>query len=239
MKLLNRFYQISSSTLSHSFDASAYLLDTDEGLYLIDCGTPEGYETCLKNIRTLGYEPQDIVAIFGTHGHYDHLGAAALFKRDFGVALYLHPDDQEQVESGDLMKTTAGLLYGTTFIPCKVDRLLHDSESFNLGNMQLEILHTPGHTNGSISIILKTSDLVVLIAADTLYGGFSSRIGSNEESWRKSLDRLCAMEFDLMSFGHCSPGLIADVGTRLDCARRSFANYFNPWFKDFTQQYTY
>ena len=239
MKLLNRFYQVSSSTLTHSFDASAYLLDTDGGLYLIDCGTPEGYAKCLANIRNLGYDPQQLTAIIGTHGHYDHLGAAALFKRDFGTQLWMHALDRGQVETGDPIKTTAALLYGSTFTPCLVDRLLTDGERLNFGNMELQVLHTPGHTLGSVSIALKTSRMVVLIAADTLYGGFSLRIGSDETLWRQSLDRLCGMQFDLMSFGHCSPGLITDVSTRLDCAKRSFALYFNPWFKDFTQQYTY
>jgi glyoxylase-like metal-dependent hydrolase (beta-lactamase superfamily II) len=239
MKLLNRFYQVSSSTLTHSFDASAYLLDTDEGLYLIDCGTPEGYAKCLANIGSLGYDPRQLKAIIGTHGHYDHLGAAALFKRDFGTPLWMHALDRVQVESGDAIKTTAALLYGSVFTPCLVDRLLTDAERLNFGNMELQVLHTPGHTLGSVSIALKTSRMVVLIAADTLYGGFSLRIGSDEELWKKSLDRLCGMNFDLMSFGHCSPGLVTDVATRLDCAKRSFAIYYNPWFKDFTQQYTY
>lgn len=239
MKLLHRFYQVSASTLTHKFDASAYLLDTDEGLYLIDCGTPEGYDALLGNIRSLGYAPEKIIAILGTHGHYDHLGAAALLRQDFGVSLYLHGLDRQQVENGDPVKTTAGILYGSRFQPCPVDQLLDDGMVKDFGNMRLEILHTPGHTPGSISVILHTSELVVLIAADTLYGGFSRKIDSDEEAWRNSLEKLGRRNYDLMSFGHCSPGLIADVAGRIDCAKRSFANYYIPWFKDFSQNYRY
>jgi len=239
MKLLHRLYHISSSSLTHRFDASAYLLDTDQGLFLIDCGTVEGYSACLDNIRSLGYDPTVIKAIFGTHGHYDHVGAASLFKRDFGTELYLHEKDRIQVESGDPIRTTAALLYGTTFPPCKVDHALVDGSIFDFGNMKLTILHTPGHSPGSVSILLDTSSLKVLIAADTLHGGFSLRIGSDEEAWKASLARLSEMHFDLMSFGHCSPSLLADADKRIDSAKRSFATYYVPWFKDFFQEYAY
>ncbi len=239
MKLLHRLFQISSASLTHRFDASAYLLDTDKGLYLIDCGTVEGYSACLDNIRGLGYDPTGIKAIIGTHGHYDHVGAASLFKRDFGTELYLHEADCDQVETGNPIRTTAGLLYGTTFPPCKVDHTLEDGSSFDLGTMKLTVLHTPGHSPGSVSILLETSALLVLIAGDALYGGFSLSIGSDEEAWKTSLARLSEMHFDLMSFGHCSPSLLADADRRIDSARRSFANYYVPWFKDFYQEYAY
>jgi len=239
MKLLNRFYQISAPSLTHSYDASAYLLDTDSGLYLIDCGTPQGYKRCLENIRSLGYEPRDIKAIIGTHGHFDHIGAAKLFYDEFGIPLYLHHDDREQVESADPIKTTASLLYGSTFPACRVTEELHDQQRFDFGSHVLEILHTPGHTPGSVCIVLYTDLLVVLIAADTLYGGFIHALGSDDDAWRRSLDILSSRSFDVMSFGHCSPGLLSDVNSRIDCAKRSFAKYYVPWFKDFTQQYAY
>ncbi len=239
MKLLNRFYQVSAATLTHRYDASAYLLDTDAGLYLIDCGTPEGYQACLENIGSLGFRPESITAIIGTHGHYDHLGAAALFREAYGTPLYLHRLDREQVESGDPVRTTAGLLYGTEFSPITVERELGDGEQMELGNMRLEFLHTPGHSPGSVSVIIHTSGLKVLIAGDALYGGFSTRIGSDEDAWRKSLHYIASREYDLMSFGHSSPVLLADVGSRINSAIKSFANYYIPWFKDFYREYTY
>lgn len=239
MKLLNRFYHVSANTLTHSFDASAYLLDTDRGLYLIDCGTPEGYEKLLKNIRELGFDPGNIAGILGTHGHYDHLGAASLFKKEFSIPLYLHEEDREQVETGDPVRTTASILYGTEFPPCTVDTLLTHQQKFDLRNAKLEILHTPGHTPGSISIVLETAELTTLIAADTLFGGFSDRIGSDEKRWKKSLELLSSRSFDLLCFGHSSPVLLSDANARIASAKKSFANYYNPWFKDFFNTYTY
>lgn len=239
MKLLNNFYQVGGPSLSHSFDATEYLINTKKGLYLIECGTTEGYENSLNNIRSIGYDPNKIKAIFGTHGHYDHIGAAALFRRDFGCKLYLNEYDKGQVEVGDNTATTADLLYGSKFPPCHVDVLLNDGDIFDFGNMKMEVLHTPGHTLGSVCFVLYIDSLNVLVAGDTLYGGYSPSIGSDEKKWRNSLDKLCARHFDLMVFGHSQACLLADADARIKAARSSFANYYNPWFKNFKDYYQY
>jgi metallo-beta-lactamase class B len=206
---------------------------------MIECGTPEGYEDCLKNICSLGYNPGDIKAIFATHGHYDHVGAAALFKRDFGCKFYMNESDKNQVEEGDATATTAGLLYGVEFPPCQVDELLKDGDTFDFGNMEMEVMHTPGHTIGSVCFVLHIDNLIVLIAGDTIYGGFSPLIGSDEEKWHKSLEYICGRHFDLMAFGHSGACLLGDADARLKNARASFANYYNPWFKNFKDNYRY
>ena len=107
MKLMGHLYQVAGVSLSHFYDATSYLIEGKDGLYLIDCGTPDGYGQIVENIRTLGFDPADIRAIYGTHGHYDHVGAAALFKKDYGCRLYLHEADRKQVEEGDDVRTTA------------------------------------------------------------------------------------------------------------------------------------
>jgi glyoxylase-like metal-dependent hydrolase (beta-lactamase superfamily II) len=239
MKLLHNFYQVGGPSGTHFFDAASYLLNTEHGLYLIDCGTPEGYEACLKNIRSLGYDPAAIQMIFGTHGHYDHVGAAALFQRDFGCRLHVHEADRAQVEQGDDMKTTAALLYGTTFTPCVVGGTLSDGDKLDFGNIRIEVLHTPGHTMGSLCFVLSLEHMQVLVAGDTLHGGFSEVIGSSEECWKNSLEKLTSRHFDSMVFGHCPPSLLADADTRIMDMKNSFAIYHNPWFKNFTDKYRY
>lgn len=240
MKLLPDFYQTSGGPLTDCNDATSYLLPAGEALYLIDCGTPEGYEALLANIRSLGHDPARITRIYGTHGHYDHVGAASLFARDFGTKLYLHEDDREQVETGDPIFTTAGLLYGKQFPPAKVDVLIREGDTFETDAGSIEILHTPGHSLGCCCFVLNhRAGMVVLIAGDTLHGGFSDRIGSSEALWRKSLDKLCARSYDCYTMGHSNPVLLSDADSRLDCLRRSFANYYNPWFKTFCDTYRY
>lgn len=240
MKLLPAVYQVGGPSLSHNNDATVYLMTVSNELYLIDCGTPEGYAQVLGNIRKLGYQPEHITRIYGTHGHYDHVGAAAQYARDWGTRLYLHDADKEQVEQGDDVRTTAALLYGGKFPPVKVDHLLTEGQTFAVDAGRVEVLYTPGHSMGSCSFVLTHAcGLVLLFAGDALHGGASPKIGSDEEVWRRTLDKLCARSYDCYTMGHCQPVLLCDANARLDCLRRSFANYYHPWFKTFSDEYRY
>jgi glyoxylase-like metal-dependent hydrolase (beta-lactamase superfamily II) len=239
MKLMKHLYQVSGVSLSHSYDATAYLIEGNDGLYLIDCGTPEGYPKILDNIRILGFSPEDIRAIYGTHGHYDHVGSAKLYQEDFGCKLYLHELDREQVEEGDPIRTTAQLLYGKVFIPCKVEELLQDGDRFDFGTISMEVLHTPGHTMGSVCFALNCEDYQFLVAGDTIWGGFSLQIGSDELLWRQSLDKLTSRHFDGYTFGHVGANVIVDADRRLAEAKKQFATYYNPWFKAMKDTFMY
>jgi metallo-beta-lactamase class B len=239
MKLLPFFYQIGGSRQSHSFDASVYLVDTGEGLLLLDCGAPDGFDAVLANMRGLGFDPRSVKAILGTHGHYDHLGAAAAWKELSGCALYLHEGDQEAVESGDGEKTSASLLYDRPFPPVKVDFPLTGGQVFRYPHGVLEVLHTPGHTPGSVCFILETSAMSILIGGDTLWGGFSEKISSNEADWRHSLEKIQKRHYDFLTFGHTGPVLYGDADARIREMIRQFAVYYTPWFKPMKERFRY
>ena len=81
--------------------------------------------------------------------------------------------------------------------------------------------------------------LSLLIAGDTLHGGASPRIGSDLNIWPESLKKLTSRHFDYFTFGHCNPQLLCDADRRIQCLAQSFANYLNPWFKDFYRSYPY
>ena len=100
MKLLTNIYQVGGPSLTHFFDATVTLLKGKDGWFLIDCGTPEGYEQVKENIRKAGVEPSQIKFILGTHGHYDHVGAAHLWKEEFGCRLFLHALDRSRWKRG-------------------------------------------------------------------------------------------------------------------------------------------
>lgn len=239
MKLLHNIYQVGGPGLSHGFDATAYLLKGKEDWFLIDCGTPEGYEQIKENIRCIGADPAQIRFILGTHGHYDHVGSAHLWKQEFGCRLLLHERDIRQVETGDSEMTSAALLYGAKSTPCRVDDRIEEGDIWHGDGLKVEAIHTPGHTMGSVSFAVEAGGYRLLIAGDAVWGGFSEKIGSSESAWRSSLDRLTARHFDFYTFGHVSPQLIADADSRLKEAQMAFANYYNPWFKTFFETYRY
>lgn len=239
MKLLHNIYQIGGPGLSHSFDACVYLIDGSEEKILIDCGTPEGYVQIKENMKKAGFDPGKITKIYGTHGHYDHVGAAHLWKEEYGCRLFLHELDKDQVESGDSVRTSAALLYGTTSSPCKVDGMIQEGDVIFQDDVRLEVIHTPGHTMGSVSFDVTAEGYRLLIAGDSVWGGFSEKIGSDEAAWRESLKKITARHWDFYTFGHVAPQLIADADERLKEARMAFANYYNPWFKTFFETYRY
>ena len=199
----------------------------------------QNYNTVKENIRKSGVEPSQIKFILGTHGHYDHVGAAHLWKEEFGCRLFLHALDREQVEAGNSVKTSAALLYGTQSVPCLVDGLIAEGDAWEGEGFTVEALYTPGHTMGSVSFEVTAGDYRLLIAGDAVWGGFSEKIGSSEEAWRETLDKITSRHYDFYTFGHVNPQLIADADERLKEAKMAFGNYYNHWFMTFLESHRY
>lgn len=237
VKLAEDFYVISGDKLTHPWDASAYLL-TGSDPVLIDCGGSEGYPALKRNLAEFGLQPQDITKVIATHGHWDHVSGFAQLVQESNAELWIHEDDREQVEQGDYDRTGA-FLYGKPFPALQVHRNLRDGEILQIGRFSLEVIHTPGHSPGSVSFLLTDSLHKILIAGDTLWGGFHAKVGSDIEAWRHSLDKLLTYEFDTMTFGHLPPTLVYDAKTKVAEARKQLGVYFNPWFKPMCETFQY
>lgn len=237
MKLLEDVYQVGGPSLSHRFDATAYLLPCLDGsLALIDCGSPEGASAIADNIRNLGFDPLRVTTIYATHAHYDHLGGA----HRFNAKVYVHEADAKTLETGDSLMSSASILYGQTMPSHPVAGFLNEGDTFQVKAGLVTVIHTPGHSPGSVSFLLRhQSGLRVLFAGDALHGGFSLKVGSDEEAWKSTLEKLCKMDIDCYTFGHCPPSLLFDAKRRILSLKQSFANYYTPWFKDFYREYPY
>src|SRR5438067_8052717 len=108
IRLLGCLWIISGETLTHPWDASAYLLAGDEPT-LIDCGSALGYPALKQALQSFGYEPRDIKQVIGTHGHWDHLSGMAQLREESDANLFLHEAHAAQVESGGYQLTSAYL----------------------------------------------------------------------------------------------------------------------------------
>jgi len=241
IRLLNELWVVSGAALTHPWDASAYLIKGDEPT-LIDCGSSEGYPALKRSLQAFGYHPRDITRVIGTHGHWDHLSGMALLREESDARLYMHEGDREQVESGDYDLTSA-FLYGRPFLPVRVDGLLRDGDILQINNFEFTVIHTPGHTPGSVCLWAEVGGHPVstglLIAGDTIWGGYHPKIRSDIDAWICSLDRLLGLNFDVMTLGHAPPALLFDAKRKVAEARQQLGVYFDPWFRPFHTSFRY
>jgi metallo-beta-lactamase class B len=150
-----------------TYDLACYLITTTQGNILINTGLSASASQIKSNIETLGFKFADTKILLTTQAHYDHMGAMAAIKKGTGAQLMVDEKDADVLATGGSSDYALGK-YGITFKPVKPDRLLHNNDTIKLGNMQLVLLHHPGHTKGSCSYLFTVKDdqrsYVVLIA---------------------------------------------------------------------------
>jgi glyoxylase-like metal-dependent hydrolase (beta-lactamase superfamily II) len=187
--------------LSAPEDAFVYLVDAGSELVMIDAGVGYGIGRIEANIRSQGFEPARIWHIIATHCHIDHIGGLAAWKERYGPKIIAHELDRAGIE-GENDDLTAARMYGVDYKPVKVDTLLAgEKERMHLGDLDFNLLHTPGHTPGSISIWIDTMDGRVLFGQD-IHGPFSPSWGSELGQWRLSMQKLLDLKADVLCEGH-------------------------------------
>lgn len=159
-------------------------------------------------------------AILLTHGHFDHITAVdALRQAVPGVPVYIHTADASMLTDGT--RNASALFFGTADVYAPADRLLQDGDSIRLGDEVLSVLHTPGHSPGSVCY-LNTAD-GTLFTGDTLFAfgiGRCDLWGGDGAAMRQSLRRLGSLPRTLRIFpGH---GETAVLGAALDRALYDF-----------------
>jgi hydroxyacylglutathione hydrolase len=105
-----------------------------------------------------------VKAIVITHAHIDHIGGAAKLKALTGAPVHMN---QEDAELYDRLDVQAGWLGMETPERTAIDTAAREGDSLKLGNAEFQVLHTPGHTQGSISLWIPTENK--LVAGDTLF----------------------------------------------------------------------
>lgn len=106
--------------------------------------------------------------LMNTHGHFDHVGANKRMKEVTGAALAIHPDDEPMLEK----LSRSAMMFGVSAENSpRADILLNDGDEINFGEITLEVIHTPGHSKGSVCLYTKGH----LFAGDTLFQGSIGR----------------------------------------------------------------
>jgi glyoxylase-like metal-dependent hydrolase (beta-lactamase superfamily II) len=133
-----------------------------------------------------------LAQILITHGHIDHVGGAMKLKQATGAPILMNHNDAPQLEMLDMQAAWIGV---TPPGSVTIDASLQDGASVSTRNLRATVIHTPGHTEGSICIYFPAEKK--LIAGDTLFAGSIGRTdlpGGNFEKMMRSLHaRLLAL----------------------------------------------
>jgi glyoxylase-like metal-dependent hydrolase (beta-lactamase superfamily II) len=200
IRVTDRIALVGSSEITDNRDCSVYLVDAGE-LVLIDSGAGTAPGQIVRNIELLGLDPSRLSLLILTHCHIDHVGGAAYFKERFGLTVVMHELDAGAVEQGDTVKTGASW-YGLDLPPLMVDRRITGTEeTLRLSDGALTCLHTPGHTPGSLSVYTDQGGERVLFGQD-IHGPFLPEFGADLAAWRTSMEKLLALEPDVLCEGH-------------------------------------
>ncbi|MBA4792138.1 MAG: subclass B3 metallo-beta-lactamase [Phenylobacterium sp.] len=125
---------------------AAFLITTPEGHILIDGAMPTSAPLIEASIRKVGFDPKDVKILLNTHAHFDHSGGLAQLKADTGATLIASAADRPALESGEYVGSEEVAAFD--FPPVKVDRVIGDGETVELGGVALTAHLTPGHSPG-------------------------------------------------------------------------------------------
>jgi len=180
---------------------SVFLIDSEsnDGLILIDCGMSLNL---IKKISHHGLNPFDIQHCIITHFHIDHIAACSDLKEfNKKIKFYAHELDSIPIEESGHDRQTAAAWYGVRYNPIKLHKKFKgEKEVLSFGNYHLECIHTPGHTPGSISILLDIEGVKILFGQD-LHGPIIPGV-SNFDDYQNSLKKLLNFKADILCEGH-------------------------------------
>jgi len=183
------------------FDSNIYLI-IDEVIALIDAGTGQNFEEVKQDLSKFNLKPGDIELLINTHCHYDHIGGDRDFVSASGCKVMIHELDADALRKGDEHLTLASL-FGARLEPLEPTRVLREGDELKLGELTLEVLHTPGHTCGSICLYERAQR--ALFSGDTIFCGGIGRTDlptGDGEAMAQSLRRLAGLEVERLLPGH-------------------------------------
>jgi len=181
-----------------------------EGVVMIDGGAPKKAKAFIKGIKKTLIKPEGIKLLILTHGHWDHIGSAKDIKEITGARIAMHKREKDWLEESLKPLPPGVTLWGKIFakimamfmpfvhIPATNVDIVFGDEEFSLAEFGIagKVISTPGHSPGSVSIVLETGDAFV---GDLAMNAFPLRLSPGlpifaedlqkvKDSWKLLLD---------------------------------------------------
>lgn len=181
------------------FETNTYVVSNEQQLLLVDPACSNEYERqqLLRYIEKLTANSQKPTAIIATHGHLDHLWGAAWASKTWHTPVLMHPDDIPMAQAMQQQYDMFGVR--ATAEPFPIEDI-----SFHLSSFIFRLIHTPGHTPGSVCLYFP--DDKTLLSGDTLFRmgyGRTDLPGGNTGQLIDSLEKLFTLPSDVRVYpGH-------------------------------------
>lgn len=188
-----------------SYASNCYLLEDSGEAFILD---PSAAATAiLRRLREDACVPRGILL---THGHFDHIMSIDTLRRaDPSLKVYIHKDDAPMLSDGE--KNGFSFFFRQPRAWQEADELLTHGQTLSLGSVSLRVLHTPGHSPGSVCFLEETSG--TLLTGDTLFSNTVGRWdlwGGSLSELRHSLRKLRALDGGLTIYpGHEGPNTLS------------------------------
>ena len=206
-----------------AYDSNVYLVE-DEDPLVVDTGTGMYIDTVLEEIARI-VPLRSVGRIVLTHCHYDHMGGAAAVQKATGAKVYLHEAEQAPLRAGDRSLTVSDM-FGKRTDSMDIEPL-KGGQRLKTGSSEFEVVHTPGHSPGSICLLDRASRTAIV--GDTVFcdGGVGrwDLPGGDLAELRSSLSELEKWDLRNMYPGH-GPYAEGDARQHLRMAREYIAEAY-------------
>jgi glyoxylase-like metal-dependent hydrolase (beta-lactamase superfamily II) len=206
--------------LGQGYNCNCYVITNNNEALIIDAGLGDygsnwGFNVSQQSeLEGLLFKFDHINQICLTHAHLDHTGGIMSLEDDLRkkIKILSHEKEANQLEEPNL-EYIDPLTRSRNIRPIIIDKKLKNGEKIIIGNLQLEVLHTPGHTEGSMC--LWESEKKILFSGDTIFPeGSFGRVdfpGSNSMDLITSLESISSLEISSLLAGHMAPDLSIEV----------------------------
>lgn len=191
---------------------SAFVIETGDGLILVDGGLPQSAALIDANIRALGFDPLDIKAILVSHAHFDHAGGVAALQRLSGANVFTSEAGASTLSSGRLGEDDPQYIADSdehSFPAISRVIAIGDGEFVSVGSVNVQAHYTPGHTTGSVTWSWESCALntcLDVVYADSLTAvsaqGFSFSQSGAADRMVESAGKIADLSCDILLSPH-------------------------------------